>query len=363
MQLEGTGGARVPTVDGFDDLAVLGIGGSATVYAGTDRRSGDRCALKVLSGAMGDTRRFQRECGILTQISHIDGVVEVRQATFAEDGRPVIVMELLPGGTLSDRIRADPLAAFDVLTMGVKLAVALELAHRRGVFHRDIKPANVLFDATGQPALADFGIAVTEDQAASATTHRSLSPPHSPPERFNDAEVDPRLGDIWSLASTLYTALSGRPPFGTAADGGLVGLATRVAEAPVPPLERDDLPHGLEVGLHAAMAKDPQHRLPSMDAVAARLWEARERAIDITLDPRPFPGAERALPMLERVGEEPRWWHGAPSLIDPLLSTSAGGQSPRDGSSLEPAESHSVADGASTDHNHSSSSPWWASEI
>lgn len=363
MQQEGAGGGRVPTVDGFDDLALLGVGGSATVYAGTDRRRGDRCALKVLSGAMGDTRRFQRECGILTQIAHIDGVVEVRQATFAEDGRPVIVMELLPGGTLSDRIRSDPPPAFDVLTMGVKLAVALELAHRRGVFHRDIKPANVLFDATGQPALADFGIAVTEDEAPSATTHRSLSPPHSPPERFNDADVDPRLGDVWSLASTLYTALSGRPPFGTASDGGLVGLATRVAEAPVPPIERDDLPNGLEVGLHAAMAKNPEHRLPSMDAVAARLWEARERAIDVTLDPRPFPGSARALSMLERVGEEPRWWQGAPSLIDPFIaSTNPGGRSPVSGRSRTASPSPQGGGDAGSDE-HRCSTPWWIPEV
>lgn len=362
MGQQGSGGGRVPTVDGFDDLALLGVGGSATVYAGTDRRRGDRCALKVLSGEMGDTRRFQRECRILSQISHIDGVVEVRQATFAEDGRPVIVMELLPGGTLSDRIRAESLALFDVLTMGVKLAVALELAHRRGVFHRDIKPANVLFDSTGQPSLADFGIAVTDDHAASATTHRSLSPPHSPPERFNDADVDPRLGDIWSLASTLYTSLSGRPPFGTAADGGLVGLATRVAEAPVPPLERDDLPHGLELGLHAAMAKDPEHRLPSMDVVAARLWEARERAIDVTLDPRPFPGAEHALRMLERVGEEPRWWHGALSLLDPVQPSRTPGH-PSSHSGSARGVPNSDAGHAGGEQHRPSSTPWWASEV
>jgi hypothetical protein len=311
----------VPTVEGFIDLEDLGVGGFATVYSATDVDSGRRVALKVLSHPSSDHRRFQRECRILGQLASVDGIVAVLQATFAEDGRPVIAMELLSGGTLADRLAVEPIPALDVLTMGVRLAVALELAHRHGVFHRDIKPANVLFDAEGLPALADFGIALGDGQAASTTTYHSLSPPHSPPERFHeDADADPRLGDVWSLASTLFAALTGSPPFGTSADGGLAGLMVRITQQPVPRLERTDLPDGFESVLDRALRKAPAERYPGMEEFAAALWLVREHAVDPTVAPRPYPGAERALMLLERVGSTPKWWHGDPGLEDPVLA-------------------------------------------
>lgn len=323
MQQQASGAPRVPAVDGFTGLSMLGSGGFATVYSALDKDSGEHVALKVLPSTAGDHRRFQRECRILGQLGHVDGIVGVSQATFTEDGRPVIVTALCPGGTLAERTSADPMAPLDVLTMGVKLAVALELAHRQGVFHRDIKPANIMFDADGQPALVDFGIALGDGQPASTTTYHSLSPPHAPPERISDdPDVPPRFGDIWSLGSTLFMALSGTPPFGTAAQGGLVGLMNRIAGAPVPPIGRDDLPAGFEDVLRSTMEKDPSERPPSMDALAARLWEVRERAIDQTMAPRPYPGAERALALLERIGEAPRWVDDPPVLADPTIPES-----------------------------------------
>jgi serine/threonine protein kinase len=307
---------NLPVIDGFTDLELLGAGGSSAVFAATDVESGERMAVKVLSFGQDDHARFQRECSILGQLSVVPGIVVVRQATFAEDGRPVIAMDLMTGGSLADRIAEEPMRVVDAVTMGIELAVSLELAHRRGVFHRDLKPANVLFDAEGRPSLADFGIAMVGGQSASTTTSNSLSPPHAPPERLADDDAtDPRLGDIYSLGSTLFTALTGSAPFGTASDGGLAGLFRRIVDDPLPPLGRSDPPPELEPVLHRALAKRPGERFQSMDELAAELWDIREGLVAPDAEARPYPGADREREELARPNEEP-WWRSAKSRFD-----------------------------------------------
>lgn len=255
-----------PSVVGFEQLEEIGVGGFSTVYSARDSELHREVALKVLSFDASDHRRFRRECRILGMLSGVPGVVPVHHATFTTDGRPVIAMKLMAGGSLQRRLaRSGPMDAESVLDMGLVLSRALQTAHDHRVFHRDIKPANVLFDEHGVPALGDFGIALVQDLLASTETIDSLSPPHAPPERVTgDADVDPLRCDVYSLGSTLYTALSGRPPFGTSEHGGMVGLLRRIAEAPVPPLGREDLPRDLEPVLRRAMAKDPADRFPDM---------------------------------------------------------------------------------------------------
>lgn len=265
----------VPTVEGFDRLELLGTGGCASVYAATDSGSGDRVALKVPIGAGGDVERFRRERRMLSRLSSVDAIVGLRGASVTADGRPVLAMDLMAGGSLAERVGDHVLDPPEVKDIGVRLAVACELAHGHGVIHRDIKPANVLLDEQGRAALGDFGIAMELDQPTSSTNLSSLSPPHAPPERFTgDVDVDPRAGDIWSLGSTLYTALTGEPPFGTAADGGVAGLVGRVVGAPMPPICRPDLPAGIEGVLARALAKDPAERYASMAVFAEQLERA-----------------------------------------------------------------------------------------
>lgn len=318
QHVAGAGG--LPTIEGFEVLEVLGTGGFSTVYSACDLTCGDQVALKVLADANSDHRRFQRECRILEQLSPIDGIVGVRQSTFAVDGRPVIVMDHLSGGTLAGRIAQEPLAPVDVLSIGIRLAIALEFAHRRGVFHRDIKPANVLFDAGGRPAIVDFGIAIADDRRAATVTHYSLSPPYSPPERFRDDDpAGPGAGDIWSLAATLYTALNVMPPFGTTSEGGLAGLVVRVANEPMAPIEREDLPPGFAAVLRHALEKDPADRYHSMEVLAAELWYVREAATRPGAERRTFPGIGAALPdamsdpppdARHRAPAATEWWKG-----------------------------------------------------
>lgn len=242
------------------------------MYAATHARTGTRVALKVLSTAPAGHDRFHREVRILETLAGVAGIVRAHGSTATSDGRPVIVMDLLQGRSLKERIASGPLPAHQVVSMGIALATALGAAHRRGVVHRDLKPANILFDARGGPVLADFGIAIAGDRPASTTTSNSLSPPHAPPERFaDDSAVDPRLGDVYSLASTLYTALAGAAPFGTSEQGGIAGLIRRVNEDPVPTLERSDVSAGLMSVFGTAMAKEPARRHRSMELLAADL--------------------------------------------------------------------------------------------
>ncbi|NLA34124.1 MAG: protein kinase, partial [Actinobacteria bacterium] len=143
-------------------------------------------------------------------------------------------------------------------------ARTLERLHRSGVFHRDIKPANLLIGAHGEVAVSDFDIAVLTDRSMSTRTLGSMSPPHAPPERLRGAAGHDGAGDIWSLASTLFTLLEGRPPFGTAEDpGGLNALVGRVAASPLASSRRADVPRHLWTVLEIALAKDPLDRFAS----------------------------------------------------------------------------------------------------
>ena len=181
-------------------------------------------------------------------------------------------------------------------------ARALQAAHDRGIVHRDVKPANLLVSDDGQVALADFDVATVESLAPTATVE-ALSPAHAPPERLSgDAEVGP-AADIWSLGSTLYTLLVGRPPFGSATSaGGMAGLVDRVRHDPPPGF--DEL--GLEVEfapvLLRALSKRPEDRWPT----AAAFGDALERSAAEVADAYGGAGGEGSVaPVGRNVIEDP----------------------------------------------------------
>jgi serine/threonine protein kinase len=270
-----------PVIDGFSDLVEIGRGGFSTVYAATQVAIERRVAVKVLDLGFSDEHRFRRECRTLGTLSGIHGIVPVLQAAFTQAGQPCIVMQLMDGGSLAHRIRSSgPMRAGEVIDSGLLLCAALQHAHDRRIFHRDIKPENVLFHAD-TAAIADFGIALVDDMESRSQTMDSISPPHAPPERFADGTTDPVLGDVYSLGSTLYTAVAGRPPFGTIADGGLAGLILRVTSQPVPIVDRADVPPDLQQVLGRSLSKDPRDRYPSMSAFGAALAAAAAPSTDV----------------------------------------------------------------------------------
>ena len=231
-------------------------------------------AVKVVGVPMADPvtrRRFERECAALGAISQLPGIVDVYATAFTADGRGCIVMRLMQESLADVLGREGSLSADRVRAIGVGCARALQAAHDRGIVHRDVKPANLLISDDGEVALADFDVATVESLAPTATVE-ALSPAHAPPERLSgDAEVGP-AADIWSLGSTLYTLLVGRPPFGTATSaGGMAGLVDRVRHDPPRGFDEVGLDVEFAPALLRALSKRPEDRWPSAAAFADAL--------------------------------------------------------------------------------------------
>ena len=196
----------------------LGRGGMAVVYEGADISFTPprKVAIKLIAPHMSDDAefraRFEREASTVAHfrhdnIVHIYGSGEVR-------GTRYIVMELLEGGTLAQRLRAGGLGTEDVVRIARVLADALAYSHEQGVIHRDFKPGNVLFTSGGKPVLTDFGVAkaVRKDETA-MTRHAILvgAPSYMAPEQAR-AEVVTDRADIYSFGITLFEMLTGRLP-------------------------------------------------------------------------------------------------------------------------------------------------------
>ena len=259
-----------PDIPGHSVTSVLGTGGFATVYRGWQVAVGREVAVKVDNRILvtdRDRRRFFREVTAAGRLSGHPHVIDVYDAGMLGDGRPYLVMELCPGGSLNDELRrGGPMSAERVTWIGVRLADALAAAHASGVLHRDIKPANVLINRYGMIGLSDFGlasiIAVTGEQSV---TRDALTPAFAPPESFRHEEPT-AAADIYSLAATLYALLTGRPPRFPAA-GGPPGLATILAlhDEPVPDVP--GTPPALMDLLRRGLAADPAARPPGAAAL------------------------------------------------------------------------------------------------
>ena len=198
----------------------------------------------------------------MAQLSSHPSILTVYQASVAADGRPYLVMEYC-SASIGQRYRATQLPLAEVLSIGVRIASAVETAHQQGVLHRDIKPSNILTTAFGHPVLSDFGIAATLGQVESSDTV-GLSIPWSAPEVLHDEVSGTVASEVWSLGATVYSLLAGRSPFEiTGGENGTAALMARIAKAKVPPIGRDDVPPSLEAVLARAMSRSPAARQAS----------------------------------------------------------------------------------------------------
>jgi hypothetical protein len=270
------GAATVPDLPGIEGLQLVGRGGFAVVYRGRQPAFQRDVAVKVIerSGLDGEDRhRFDRECKAMGSISDHPGIVTLYDAAFTSDGRPYLVMPYIADGTLRDRLAQDgPMAWQQVAELGVQLAGALETAHRAGVLHRDVKPDNVLRSPYGGQ-LADFGIARIQGghETRSGLVTGSLA--HAAPEIL-DGSAPTAQGDVYSLASTLFEALAGRPPFVRGTDEALVAMMRRVITEAPPDLTAHGVPDALARVLARGMEKDPAQRYPSAEAFGHALQDA-----------------------------------------------------------------------------------------
>lgn len=284
-------GDAARSIQGYKIIETLGQGGFGTVYRARQLAVEREVAIKIDSRVLiteRDKRRFMREVTAAGRLSDHPHVVAVYDAGVLADGRPHMVLELCPNGSLADRLReGKAFPAAEVRDIGVDIADALTAAHEIGILHRDVKPANIMVNRYGGVALADFGLATMPTPGLEFTaTREAMTPAYAPPEVFD--LVEPTVaGDIYSLGATLYALLSGRPPF-FPADGRPSMVALMAARlAPVPDIP--GAPPGLVAVLQQAMAYDPADR----PATAADLRDALAGA---DLSPPPHNAGRRPVP-------------------------------------------------------------------
>ncbi|TDW29151.1 serine/threonine-protein kinase [Cryobacterium psychrophilum] len=267
-----------PTLPGFTYVRALGSGGFADVFLFEQNLPRRPVAVKVLlKSVVNDQVRdlFRTEANVMAQLGSHPSILTVFQSSVSADGRPYLVMEYC-SANLSQRYRAEPLSVPDVLRIGIKIASAVESAHRSGVLHRDIKPSNILITAYGHPVLSDFGIAATLADAETGSGNdlgardvRSdvvgLSIPWSAPEVLHGDVPGSIATEVWAVGATLYSLLAGRSPFEVpGGDNETAGLTARIARARVAPIDRADVPPRLNEILARAMRRSPQQRQQSV---------------------------------------------------------------------------------------------------
>ena len=222
-----------------------------------------------------DRRRFLREVTAAGRLSGHPHVIDVYDAGTLVDGRPYLVMELCPAGSLNDALRGNgPMPAAQVRDIGIRLADALAAAHASGVLHRDIKPANILVNRFGMVGLSDFGLAsIISAHGEQTASREALTPAYSSPETFRGEEPTV-LADVYSLAATLYTLLSGRPPR-FAADGRPPSFATIMTLHDKPVEDIPGTPPEFMALLRAGLSPDPAARPQSAEALRDALADPR----------------------------------------------------------------------------------------
>ncbi|MBZ0233614.1 MAG: serine/threonine protein kinase, partial [Deltaproteobacteria bacterium] len=263
----------------------IGEGGMGTVHAATHPVIGKRAAIKVVHAELvrsaGMADRFVQEARAVNQIAH-PSVVDIFDIGQLPDGRPYLVMELLRGRTLGDRMeqgRMSPLEAIDVL---LQIADALVAAHAQRVVHRDLKPDNIyLSDGVGGAVavkIVDWGIAKLRDDATPRSTSLTTSgvilgtPQYVSPEQARGKSLDERT-DIYSLGVIAYEMFLEGPPFVAESVADMVAMHLR--EPPPPPSDVwPDIPPQLEALLLAMLAKNVEER-PSLAAIMETLRAVR----------------------------------------------------------------------------------------
>ncbi len=267
------------TIGRYTLNAQLGAGGMATVYRGFDPRLARDVAIKLLlADTQGDPalrERFEREAHTIARLEH-PAIVPVYD--FGEDqGQLYLVMRLMTGGSLRDRLQRGALSPEAAALIVERLADALDTAHAQGIIHRDLKPGNILFDEYDNPMIADFGIAKLALQAGAATLTQTGSlvgtPAYMSPEQVRgEPDVDKR-SDLYAFGIIAYELLTGRLPF--KADTPY-GLLMQHVIAPVPRLldTNPTLPAGCQAVIERALAKERADRYASAGAFSAALTEA-----------------------------------------------------------------------------------------
>src|SRR6202167_853530 len=213
----------------YEILSAIGAGGMGEVYRAHDTKLARDVAIKVLpANFVNDPERlsrFQREARMLAALNHTN--IATIYGLEQSGGVTCLVMELVPGETLADRVKAGPLPIEEALKIAVQIAEALESAHEKSIIHRDLKPANVKVTPEGKVKVLDFGLAkafegdsASVDMANSPTLSRAPTmqgvilgtAAYMSPEQARGKSIDKRT-DIWAFGCVLYELITGKQTF------------------------------------------------------------------------------------------------------------------------------------------------------
>ncbi|MET7670641.1 serine/threonine-protein kinase [Micromonospora luteifusca] len=250
----------------------IGLGGMSEVWRADDDVLGRPVAIKVLAGQLATDPQLratiQREARAAARLTHphVTQVYDYAEATLASGVVvPYLVMELVEGHNLADRLRTGPLPWPEAVRVAGQIAAALAAAHRIGVVHRDVKPGNVMLTDTGAKVL-DFGIAALGGLDGQSGEPLMGTPAYFAPERLTAGPPDP-ASDVYALGALLYRTLTGRAPLPVQSWEDALEVHRR--GTPVPPLRVPGLPADIAELTIACLAADPAHR-PSAAQLARR---------------------------------------------------------------------------------------------
>ncbi len=253
----------------------IGRGGMASVYRAYHPGLDRYVAIKVLPEFLAEDptyrERFQEEARSVARLKH-PNILEIFDFGY-EDDVAYLVLELVEGGTLEDRV-GKPMELIDVVNLLSQLAGALDHAHAQGILHRDIKPSNILLHKDGTPVLADFGLARMAGSMRRLTSSGTVmgTPEYMSPEQAADEPIGP-ASDRYSFAVVAYEMLTGRVPFQATTPAAV--LLSHVTKAMPPTRElRGELSAHLEDALRRGLAKRPEDRYPSAAEFVAALKPA-----------------------------------------------------------------------------------------
>jgi serine/threonine protein kinase len=265
--------------DRYEILGPLGFGATSRVDKARDKIIGRTVAIKTLVhsfGAAPQQKQFLREAQIVGQLSH-PAIVNLFDVGVEETGIAYLVMEYVNGRTLQQVLSESPIPWPRACSWAADLANALGRAHHAGIIHGDVKPANIMITEEGEVKLSDFGIARFATQV-SCSGRIMGTPAYLAPEQIM-GEPHSTRSDLFSLGIVLYQMLTGVPPF----DGSSVAAvcAQILTSDPVEPSRRNPaLPSGLDHIVMRCLAKKPEDRYPSGDALAASLYPLARRGPD-----------------------------------------------------------------------------------
>lgn len=298
---------------GFEDAIEVGRGGGGVVYRCNQKSLGRTVAIKVLASDLDedDRERFLREGFAMGGLSGHPNIVNILQVGVTDSHRPFIVMPFHAAGSLAERVRRDGRIAWpEALRIGVKLAGALETAHRTGTLHRDIKPANVLVNDYGEPQLSDFGTARIAGGYKTVTGFFTGTLSYTAPEVLS-GQPPTVVADLYSLGATLFALIAGHAAHERKTDEELIAHYLRITSTPVPDLRPAGIPADVCAAIEKAMSLDPAER-PKSAAEFGRELQMAQRHNGLAADPMALSepgghaeqsGGTQATPLVDPSGE------------------------------------------------------------